>query len=94
MTNVIYKQFPHFVPPTTGNTVTVTAAGNYSGVFDKIVIAKTLTGTVTVADKTGTIATFAIGTLANTYLFETDYAAPLTVATTASDFITIMAGPV
>lgn len=94
MTTPVYKEFPHFVPPTTGNTVTVTPAGTYSGIFDKIVIAKTLTGTVTIADKVGTIATFAIGTLAGSYPFETDYAAPLTVATTASDFITIMAGPV
>lgn len=94
MTTPVYTQFPYFTPPTTGNTVTVTPAGTYSGILHTVVLAKTATGTITITDKSGTIATIAASTPAQSFLFDCSYAAPLQVATTASDFVTIMAGPV
>jgi len=94
MVTPTYTQFPYFIPGTTGNTVTVTAAGTYSGILHSIVIAKALVGTLTVTDNASTIATFAIGTPAQSIIFDCSYSAPLKIATTASDFITVMAGPV
>lgn len=95
MTTPVYTQFPYFTPATTGGSaVTVTPAGTYSGILHTVVIQKSTTGTVTISDAVGTIALFGTSTPANSYLFDCSYAAPLKVTTTASDFVTIMAGPV
>lgn len=46
------------------------------------------------ADANGTIMALQATAPAGTYLFDTDYAQPLTCATTASDFVCVVAGGV
>jgi len=86
MTTPVYLQFPHrniALSGETGKTITVSTASG--GILHAVVLAKALSGTVTIADAVGTIALFAASTPAQTFLFDTDYSQPLTCATTASD---------
>lgn len=91
MTTPVYTQFPHYTVSVTGNTQTVAAS---SGILHTVVIGKTLAGTVTLGDAQGTILALQATAPAGTYLFDCSYGGPLTVATTASDFVCVMAGPV
>lgn len=90
MTTPVYTQFPYkyisFLGTTTVSTV--------SGILHTVVIEKATGGTVTISDASGTVALFGTSTPAGTYTFDCSYAQPLTVACTATDFVTVMAGQV
>jgi hypothetical protein len=94
MTTPVYSQFPAFPVTVTGSKVTVTPAGTYSGILHTVVIGKTTTGVVTIADNSGTIIAFQASTPCGSYLFDCSYAAPLSVTTTASEYLCVTAGPV
>ena len=94
MVTPTYVQFPAFPVTVTGSTVTVTPAGTYSGILHTIVIGKATAGVVTVADKSGKIIALQASTPAQSLLFDVSYAAPLTITTTASEYLVVSAGPV
>ena len=90
-TTPVYFQFPHYYVSITGNTQNVYVG---SGILHAVIIGKTTSGTVTIADTQGTIMAFQTSTPAGTYLFDCSYGGTLTVATTASDFVCVVAGTV
>ena len=94
MTTPVYTQFPAYPVTVTGSKVTVTPAGTYSGILHTVVLGKTAAGTITIADNSGTIIALQATAPAGTYLFDVSYAAPLSITTTASEYICVSAGPV
>lgn len=94
MTTPVYTEFPHRYIVQSGETGKTITIATPSGILHSVVIGKSTTGTVTIADNTTTIMVFGTSTPAGSYIFDCDYAGPLTCATTASDFVCVMAGPV
>ena len=97
MITPVYSDLPHKSVNANGATTISTVSGILGGVVLSASNGNTLNGKVTLADNTGTIQVWGAGTVAQSVIFNSDYAQPLTVtltASTGSDYVTVMAGPV
>lgn len=96
MTTPVYTEFPRF---TDTGTTALNVVSAVSGKLHTVNISSsggaTIVGSVTLKDATSTIQIWGAGTAAGSYLFDVNYAQPLTVQLTnaASDYVTISAGP-
>lgn len=90
MVTPVYTQFPQKYISFLGTTTVQTV----SGILHTVVIEKSTGGTVTIADSSGTIALFGSSTPPGSYIFDCSYGGSLTVACSATDFVTVVAGPV
>lgn len=96
MLTPVYTQFPIYCD---SGTTALNVVSIVSGILHTVTIssqsAAVTQGSVTLKDAIRTIQVWGAGTAAETFTFDGSYAQPLTVQnSSASDFVSISAGPV